>query len=140
MEELFKIVAEVELYKNFLPYCTTSVITSRNSPNFFTADLTIGISPFLEESFSSHITVKSPTQVKLVFVRGNLFNHMETILKFSPGINSGTKNCGLDLYMSFELRSLLHTQFLKIVLNEIADKMIVAFSAEAKRRYGPTSI
>jgi coenzyme Q-binding protein COQ10 len=133
-------VAEVEQYKNFIPYCTSSVVTSRTSAKRFTANLTIGIPPLLEESYESDVTLTSPTQVKSVSAHGNLFNYMESIWKFSPGPNGDPKSCTFDFYMSFEFRSLLHSQISQIFFDQGVRKIVDAFTAEAKRRYGPSSI
>jgi len=140
MEELFNIVAEVEQYKNFVPYCTSSIITSRNSAKRFTADLTIGVPPILVESYTSIVTLTAPTVVKSVCIRGSLFNHMETIWKFNPGPNGDPKSCIFDFHMSFEFRSLFHTQLSQVFFDQVVKKIVDAFSAEAKRRYGPSSI
>lgn len=139
MEELFNIVAEVENYQNFIPYCTRSIVTSRASSKRFTADLTMGIPPLLEETCTALVTLTSPTLVKSVYVRGNLFNFMETIWKFSPGPNGDPKSCTFDFSMSFEFRSPLHTHLSQILFDKVVEKMVDAFSAEAKRRYGPHS-
>lgn len=140
MEDLFNIVAAVEKYQNFIPYCTSSVVTSRTSSKRFTADLTMGMPPLFEESYTSLVTLTPPTLVKSVHVRGNLFNHMETIWKFSPGPNGDLKSCTFDFSMSFEFRSSLHTHLSQVLFDKVVNKMVDAFTAEAKRRYGPPSI
>ncbi|EFX64857.1 hypothetical protein DAPPUDRAFT_219494 [Daphnia pulex] len=140
MEELFNIVAEVEKYKHFVPYCLNSVVTSQTSAKRFTADLTIGFPPLLVENYTASFMLTSPTLVKSVYIRGNLFNHLETIWKFSPGPSGDPKSCTFDFYMSFEFRSLLHTQLSQMFFDNVVNKITDAFSVEAKRRYGPPSI
>ena len=41
-EQIFALVADVERYPEFLPWCVACRITSRPSPNELTADLAVG--------------------------------------------------------------------------------------------------
>ncbi|KAI9564240.1 hypothetical protein GHT06_007978 [Daphnia sinensis] len=139
MEQLFNIVSDVEHYKDFIPYCTSSVVTSHKTPCHLIADLSFGFPPFPEEGYTSSFTLTSPTLVKSVCVDRELFNHMVTIWKFSPGLNGNPNTCILDFYLSYEFRSLFHTHLSRIFSDLIVGKMITAYSAEAKRRYGAAS-
>ena len=138
MEQMFAVVAEVEKYRNFVPYCKSSVVTSR-TPGHLRADLVVGFPP-LVESYTSSVLLTRPNLVQSVCTEGTIFNHLLTVWKFSPGLKGNSKTCLLDFSISFEFRSSLHSQLSHVFFDEIVKKMVNAFLIEARKRYGPASI
>lgn len=57
-------VAAVDLYQDFLPWCQRSDIVRRYPDGSFDAELEIGFK-FLVESYVSHVEWKRPTYVKV---------------------------------------------------------------------------
>jgi len=138
MDQMFEVVADVEKYKNFVPYCKSSVVTSRTATHL-RADLVVGFPP-LVESYTSSVLLTKPNLVQSVCTEGNLFNHLLTVWKFSPGLKGNSKTCLLDFSISFEFRSAIHSQLSHVFFDEIVKKMVNAFLVEARKRYGPASI
>jgi coenzyme Q-binding protein COQ10 len=60
-DELFSVVADVNGYPSFVPWCTGARI-QRESPQEIIAELEIGFGPF-RESFTSQVTLDRPRQV-----------------------------------------------------------------------------
>ncbi|XP_074105686.1 coenzyme Q-binding protein COQ10, mitochondrial isoform X2 [Cotesia typhae] len=63
MEQIFDVVADVQKYKNFLPFCKKSEVYSR-SEDSLRANLVIGFPPLLNESYTSCVTIHRPYFVK----------------------------------------------------------------------------
>jgi len=138
MEQMFDIVADVEKYQDFLPWCQSSVVKSRRK-NHILADLVVGFPPLLE-SYTSSVTLTHPNLIKAESTQGKLFNQMITIWKFSPGLKGRPQTCVVDFYVSFEFRSSLTSQLGNMFFNEVVKAMAGAFFEEAKKRYGAESI
>ena len=57
--QMFKVVSDVDNYHNFVPYCRRSVVTLRK-PQMLCANLNVGFHPFLNLSYTSHVTMVEP--------------------------------------------------------------------------------
>jgi len=138
MEQMFDVVADVEKYEEFLPWCQSSVIKTRRKSHIV-ADLVVGMNP-LVESYTSSVTMTKPHLIKAESTQGRLFNHLINLWKFSPGLKGKPQTCIVDFYVSFEFRSALTSKVGNVFFNEVVRVMVVAFYNEAKKRYGPESI
>ncbi|XP_015516163.1 coenzyme Q-binding protein COQ10 homolog B, mitochondrial [Neodiprion pinetum] len=134
MEQMFKVVADVGNYKTFVPFCKRSDIMSK-SDGFLSASLVIGFPP-INESYTSKVTMIHPRLVKAECSDGKLFNHLNTLWVFSPGLKNNEQTCVIDFSLSFEFKSVLHSQLSNLFFNEIVRQMENAFIEEAKKRYG----
>lgn len=64
-EQLFDVVAAVDLYHGFVPWCQRSDIIRHHPDGSFDAELEIGFK-FLVESYVSHVELKRPKSIKVV--------------------------------------------------------------------------
>ncbi|KAK0174353.1 hypothetical protein PV327_010135 [Microctonus hyperodae] len=138
MEEIYDVVADIGHYKNFLPFCKKSDVLQREEENL-KANLVIGFPP-LNESYTSRVTMHRPHFVKAVCTDGKLFNHLNTLWIFNPGLKNNCSTCVIDFSLSFEFKSVFHSHLSNLFFNEIVRQMENAFIDEAQRRYGKPCI
>ncbi|KAL1137622.1 hypothetical protein AAG570_009318 [Ranatra chinensis] len=138
MEQMYNVVSDVENYRNFVPFCKKSNVTSRTLTDL-RGELEIGFPPMVE-NYTSHVTLRKPHLVKAECVEGKMFKHLTTIWRFKRGLKDRPRSCLVDFYVSFEFKSLVHSQIANMFFNELVSQMESAFFTEAVRRYGEPSM
>jgi coenzyme Q-binding protein COQ10 len=130
--QLFDLVADVEKYPQFLPWCVAARVRSRTDKQVL-ADLTIGYGPF-RESFTSRVTLSPPDRIDVHYQKGP-FKYLNNHWLFLPHPN-GTE---VDFFVDFEFNSRLLQAAIGLVFNEAVHRMVGAFHKRAVAVYGPAS-
>jgi coenzyme Q-binding protein COQ10 len=128
-EQLFDLVADVDKYPQFLPWCVASRIRSRTEHELV-ADLTIGFGPF-RESFTSRVTLDRPARIKVRYENGP-FRYLNNQWDFIPN-GSGTE---VAFFVDFEFRSRILKAAIGVVFHEAVRRMVNAFLKRARDVYG----
>ena len=80
-DQLFDLVAEIERYPEFLPWCRAARIRKREGDVIF-ADLVIGWK-MIRESFTSRVTLKRPGRIDVSYHEGP-FKYLNNHWTFEP--------------------------------------------------------
>jgi coenzyme Q-binding protein COQ10 len=135
-EQMFDLVAGVERYPEFLPWCLAARIKKRE-PTEIVADLVIGFRMFREQ-FSSRVTMERPHRLHVAYVNGpfkHLNNHWEFIA-VPPSAKLPAGGTEIDFYVDFEFHSRLLQSLMGVLFNEAVKRMVAAFEARARSQYG----
>ncbi len=128
-EQMYALVADVERYPEFLPWCRAARITRRDGDVLY-ADLVIGFKVF-RERFTSKVTLNPPDSVHVEYINGPM-RHLNNHWRFEPH----DKGCIIDFYVDFEFRSALLQAAIGLLFNEAVRRMVAAFEARARVLYG----
>jgi len=129
-EQLFDLVADIEKYPAFLPWCV-GVRVRRREETRTLADMVIGYKMF-RERFTSLVTTDRPRRIDVEYFDGP-FKHMNNHWIFRP---HGENACEIDFYIDFEFRSKVLQTLIGAVFNEAVRRMVSAFEKRAAELYG----
>lgn len=130
-EQIFDLVAGVDRYPEFLPWCIASRITRREGDGVFYADLVIGYK-MVREQFSSRVTASHPHQVKVEYMKGPM-RHLNNIWTFERNPDG---SCTIDFFVDFEFKNPLLQKLITAFFHEAVKRMVGAFEARAVQLYG----
>ncbi|KAL6845234.1 hypothetical protein ACP4OV_024729 [Aristida adscensionis] len=133
-EQMFAVVAAVDLYEDFVPWCQRSRIIRRHDDGSFDAELEIGFK-FLVESYVSHVEFDKPKYIKTTASESGLFDHLINVWEFKPGPVPGT--CDLYFLVDFKFQSPLYRQVASMFFKEVVSRLVTSFSERCFRIYGP---
>ena len=129
-EQLFDLVADVEHYPEFLPWCLAARVRER-AGNVITADLLIGFR-MVRERFTSRVVLDRPGRIDVSYAEGP-FRYLSNHWNFMPQ-PGGT--CLIAFYVDFEFRSRMLQKLIGVLFNEAVKRMVGAFEARARHLYG----
>ena len=130
-EQVYQLVADVERYPEFLPWCVACRKTQTHE-NGFDADLAIGFK-MVREKFSSRVVLNPIDKVEVVYKDGP-FKHLSNSWSFSA--TEDGKGCVVDFYLDFEFRSLMLQKIIGVLFEEAVRRMVSAFEVRAEHLYG----
>ncbi|KAL3340461.1 hypothetical protein AABB24_028878 [Solanum stoloniferum] len=133
-EQLYAVVAAVDLYEDFLPWCQRSEIIKRHPDGSFDAELEIGFK-FLVESYVSHVELNKPKYIKTTATDTGLFDHLINVWEFNPGPTPGS--CNLNFLVDFKFQSPLYRQVANMFFKEVVSKLVGSFHDRCRLIYGP---
>jgi coenzyme Q-binding protein COQ10 len=131
--QLFDLVADVERYPEFLPWCAAARIRRRDSGSIV-ADLVIGFG-LLRERFTSKAALfpaaPGAPRIDIEFVDGP-FRRLQGHWVFHPR----ERGCEVEFYVDFEFRSRLLQATIEMLFHEAVRRMVRAFEERAHKVYG----
>lgn len=128
--QMFDLVADVEKYPQFLPWCLNARITRRDG-NFFWADLTVGYK-FVRERFSSRVELQENKIITVKYLNGPMQN-LSNRWSFEENDKGG---CDVDFFIDFEFKNPIFKRIAGAFFEKAISRMSAAFRARAKVLYG----
>jgi coenzyme Q-binding protein COQ10 len=141
-DQLFALVAAVDRYPEFLPWCRAARIRSSEKLKgigdkaVIMADLVIGFR-MIRERYTSSVMLQPPNRIDVTCVKGP-FRHLDSHWIFEPVAASAEYPRGgtmLTFRIKFELRSMLLNSLMGVLFNDAARDMLAAFEGRAKQLY-----
>ncbi|ALP52769.1 cyclase [Candidatus Tenderia electrophaga] len=128
--EMFALVDDIESYQDFLPWCSSSKVLSRDE------DLVRGAIRLskggIEKSFTTANRIQKNKMIEMRLEEGP-FHHLEGFWHFDA---LDEQACKISLLMEFEFSSKLLGLTIGPVFNQIANSMVDAFVKRAADVYG----
>jgi coenzyme Q-binding protein COQ10 len=133
-EQLYDLVADVERYPEFLPWCIGARIRER-SDKLLVADLIIGFK-MIRERFTSRVDLDRPNLAIDVTYADGPFKHLSNRWRFE---RTPDDHCIIDFYVEFEFRSVVLQKLIGVLFHEAVKRMVGAFETRARALYGPAA-
>jgi len=131
-EQMFDLVADIERYPEFLPWCIGARIRERND-TLVVADLIIGFK-MIRERFTSRVSLdRDRLTIEVTYADGP-FKQMTNRWRFEPTEDG---RCRIDFYVAFEFRSAMLQKLIGVLFHEAVRRMVGAFETRARKLYGP---
>jgi coenzyme Q-binding protein COQ10 len=126
---LFDLVADIERYPEFLPWCVACRIRRRDG-NVILGDLMVGFKVF-RETFTSRVELYRPDRIEVQYIDGP-FKYLNNRWRFTPR-GDGTE---IDFYIDFQFNSRVLEAVAGKVFGEAGRRMVTAFEARAHKVLG----
>ncbi|EAW11210.1 ubiquinone-binding COQ10-like protein [Aspergillus clavatus NRRL 1] len=156
-DNLFRVIASVESYSQFLPFLTASTVTHRDPETGYPtrAFLTVGYGP-LSETFTSRVdcsraqwTVEARSGAKFGIdskdgqagkdfpgANEGIFEYLSTKWELVPEGDGEVKRTKVQLEIQFEFRNQFHAAMMSAVEGQMAGVMIEAFEKRIREVEG----
>ena len=122
---MYRVVADVEHYPEFLPWVTALRLLSRDA-GLLRAEMLVGFGPF-REKYTSRITLDPAARTVDVAAIKGPFRQLENHWHFTPE----GENCRIDFSIDFEFRNPLLQAAASHAFEKVLLKMTDAFVARA---------
>lgn len=129
-DQLFDLVADIESYPAFLPWCMAARIRRRDG-NVLLADLVIGFR-MIKERYTSRVTLSPKRRIDVGYVDGPL-KRLTNSWQFTPH----PQGCEVQFHVDFEFRSRVLQTLIGALFHEAFRRMVHAFETRAAEIYGP---
>jgi len=157
--KVYNVVAAVEQYADFVPWCVGSTIstTKKNHPStsnsssnssnsnikdtppfppsstYLEAELEVGFQMFTER-YTSKVTLQPDHLIISKVEDSNLFDHLSNKWEFKPGPTPSTTLVQFEV--DFAFRSPLYRQVAMVFFEEVVQQMVTAFENRCEDLYG----
>ncbi|MCZ4282065.1 type II toxin-antitoxin system RatA family toxin [Kiloniella laminariae] len=130
-EQIFEMVADVERYPDFLPWCVASRIKRRQEKRII-ADLVIGFK-MIREKFTSQVDLnREELRIEVTYLDGP-FKYLTNTWIFE----THPEGCLVDFHVDFEFKSKMLQILMEPLFHEAVRRMVHAFETRAAVLFTP---
>lgn len=133
---MYDLVADVERYPEFLPWCSSARVRSRlrqdDGTEIMPADLVISFGVFRERFGSRVLLDPKARRIDTEYLDGP-FKHLVSWWTFRDLEGQG---CEVEFHVDFEFRNPILRKLIGVVFNEAMHRIVRAFEARARALYG----
>ena len=129
-EQLYNLVADIERYPEFLPWCLAAKIRRREGRTIH-ADLMIGFR-MVRERFTSKVDLEPTRRIDVAYAEGP-FKYLNNHWEFNEAPGGG---CEIDFFVEFEFRNRVLQKLIEVLFHEAVRRMVSAFEGRARALYG----
>jgi coenzyme Q-binding protein COQ10 len=132
-DQLFDLVADIEKYPEFLPWCVATRVTERSGDRLV-SEMVIGFKMFRERFISRVELDREGHRIDVSYAEGPfkyLTNHWVFV--------EHPRGCMIDFFVEFEFRSRILQKVIEVLFHEAVRRMVGAFESRARDLYGPPS-
>jgi len=129
-DQMYALVADIEAYDQFLPWCAGTKVLSRNEDEVV-ASIHINYGA-LNKSFTTSNRMQPGKMLEMRLKEGP-FSHLQGFWSFQPLNEQGSK---ISLDMDFRFSSRMVEMMVGPVFNRIVDGLVDAFRQRAEQVYG----
>ena len=133
-EKVFELVADVERYPEFLPWCAAARIRSRATDGpveTLAADLVISFKVFRERFGSTVRLNRDAGRIDTEYLDGP-FKYMKSFWQIEAA-EGGAKT---TFFVDFEMKNIILEKAVGLMFNQAMQRIVAAFEARAKDLYG----
>src|SRR5580692_2486262 len=128
--EMFDLVADVERYPEFVPFCQALKIRKRtpgpDGTEIVVSDMTVSFK-LVKETFTSEVTLDRPNlKISVRYLRGP-FSNLENRWTFEPKADNA---CDVGFFIAYEFKS----RMLALLMGSMFDAAFARFSAAFEKR------
>ena len=134
-QQMYDLVADVERYPEFLPWCAAARIrqtTEQGGSTVMDADLVISFKVF-REKFGSRVTLwPGESRIDTEYLDGP-FRYLKSNWQFAEAADGG---CDVSFFVDFEFRNAILQRVIGLVFNDAMQRIVRAFETRAHELYG----
>lgn len=133
-DQMYALVADIESYPKFLPWCAAARIRSRRMDDPFEiieADLVVSFKVF-RERFGSRVTLNEDARhIRTEYIDGP-FRYLESDWNFTEAEGG----CEVDFSVDFEFKNVVLQTAIGLVFNDAMQRIVRAFERRAQELHG----
>ena len=134
-DELYQMVADIERYPEFIPWCQAMRIRNRDQKEgheVVDADMIVAFKMFRERFGSRVELIPEHHKINVSYIDGP-FKYLTNQWSFEPAEGGGW----VDFYVDFEFKSRILQTTIGVVFGEAMRRIVSAFETRARTLYGP---